>query len=113
MEREPRKFLWDARAAADAIESFTRGRTLDDFRSDAMLRSAVERQFEIVGEALAQLARADPELAERVPDQRRIVAFRNILVHGYSVIDHARVWHIVEQELPRLRMTLTQLLGQD
>lgn len=112
MQRDPRKFLWDARAAADAILSFTRGRTLDDYRSDAMLHSAVERQFEIIGEALAQLARADPELADRVPEYRRIVAFRNILVHGYAVIDRARVWHIVEQELPGLRTATNRLLDE-
>lgn len=92
MERDPRKFLWDARAAADAIMQFTRGKTRNDYVSDALLHSAVERQFEIIGEALAQLARNDPALAARVPEYRRIIAFRNILVHGYAVLDRARVW---------------------
>lgn len=113
MERDPRKYLWDAREAADAILRFTRGKTLDDYRSDALLSSAVERQFEIVGEALAQLARLDPALAERVPDHRRIIAFRNILVHGYAVVDRARVWHVVEEDLPGLRAVLNELLGSE
>ncbi len=113
MDHDPRKFLWDARAAADAIVAFTLGKTLEEYISDAMLHSAVERQFEIIGEALAQLARSDPELAERVPDYRRIVAFRNILVHGYAVVDRARVWRVVEDELPRLGTVLNELLGDD
>ena len=56
-----------------------------------MLRSAVERQFEIVGEALSQLAKAAPELAAQIPDLPRIVAFRNILRHGYAVVDNTIV----------------------
>ncbi|MBI2911373.1 MAG: DUF86 domain-containing protein [Chloroflexi bacterium] len=57
MERDPRKYLWDAHEAADAILSFTRGKTMEEFGQDLMLRSAVERQFEIIGEALNQLSR--------------------------------------------------------
>jgi uncharacterized protein with HEPN domain len=89
----------------------TAGRTFADFDGDIVLRSAVERQFEIVGEALAQLGRLDAALAERIPDYREIVAFRNILIHGYAVIDRARVWRVVEHDLPRLRSVLHQLLG--
>lgn len=51
MRRDPRSFLWDAREAADAIESFAQARTFQDYMSDRMLRSAIERQFEIIGEA--------------------------------------------------------------
>lgn len=74
------------------------------------MRSAVERQFEIVGEALGQLARVDAAMAERIPNLREIIAFRNILIHGYAVIDRARVWRVIEEDLPRLRATLEELL---
>jgi uncharacterized protein with HEPN domain len=103
--------LWDAREAADAIATMVIGKTFTDFDDDLILRSAIERQFEIVGEALSQLARVDSALAERIPDLRDIIAFRNILIHGYAVIDRARVWRIVEDELPRLRKTLNALLS--
>lgn len=77
------------------------------------MRSAVERQFEIVGEALAQLARVDAAMADRIPNLREIIAFRNILIHGYAVIDRARVWRVIEEDLPRLRAALKELLPEE
>jgi uncharacterized protein with HEPN domain len=110
---DPRTYLWDARDAGDAIVQFTRGKTFADFAGDRLLRSAVERQFEIVGEALARLAKIDPALARRIPDLSRIVAFRNILVHGYTMVDRALVWRVGEEHLPDLRATLDGLLRAD
>ena len=69
----------------------------------------MERQFEILGDSLAQLARLDAALATKVPDLREIVAFRNVLIHGYALIDRARVWRTVEDDLPPLRAALDDL----
>ncbi len=112
MPHDPRKYLWDAREAADLILAFTRGKSWDDFAADALLRSAVERQFEIIGEALGRLAKADAELARAIPELGRIVAFRNILVHGYAMVDRRTVWRAVEENLPELRETLRRLIGE-
>ncbi len=112
MRRDPRAYLWDARAAVDRILEFTRGRSLDDYLADAMLRAAVERQFEIVGEALSQLTKAEPNIAQRIPDIGEIVAFRNVLIHGYAAVDHRTVWRTVEEDLPRLRTRLGELLSE-
>ncbi len=112
MKRDPKALLWDARDAAEVIAAITVGKGFADFDSDILLRSAVERQFEIVGEALAQLARLDAAMAAKIPDLGEIVAFRNILIHGYALIDRARVWRVVEQDLPRLRTALNELLAE-
>jgi uncharacterized protein with HEPN domain len=72
----------------------------------------VERKFEIIGEALSQLAKTDPLLAERIPDFRRAISFRNLLIHGYATIDLYRVWRSVEVDLPGLRSTVTALLDE-
>ena len=64
----------------------------------------------IAGEALAALRRADPALAAAIPDLPRVVAFRNILVHGYAAVDDRLVWAVVERDLAALRDTLTRLL---
>jgi len=113
MRREAKKYLYDIQQAAELIAGFTAGKTLADYEGDALLRSAVERQFEIIGEALAQLARLDEALAARISEYRRIIAFRNILIHGYADVDHRLVWDIVESKLPTLRREVAGLLEEE
>jgi len=112
MERDPRAYLWDAREAADAIAAFAQGRTLDDYLADRMLRSAIERQFEIIGEALRQLEKIAPHLARELPELRQAVAFRNILIHGYTSINDQTVWRTVRESLPALRAGIAALLDR-
>ena len=87
MQLEARKYLYDIREACARREEFTTGKSYTDYAADPMLRSAVERQFEIVGEALNRLGKVDETIADRITDHGRIVAFRNILVHAYAQID--------------------------
>lgn len=75
-----------------------------------MLRSAVERQLQNIGEALSQLARLDAALAARVPQHRQIIGFRNVLVHGYSGLNNAEIWRVIQEDLPRLLATVDALL---
>ena len=103
MQLEAKKYLYDIQQAADRIAEFTAGQRLEDYRTNAMLRAAVERQFEIIGEALVQLAKLDEKLAARISEYRRIIAFRNILIHGYADVDDRLVWDVVETKLPVLR----------
>lgn len=111
MQRDARCYLWDALKAAEAVQAFLRGKTYEAFVEDDLLRSAVERQLQIIGEALSQLAKVDPQIASSVSELRRIIAFRNILVHGYAAIDHDTVWRLIEDKLPELRTNLRMLLG--
>ena len=82
MHADARKLLWDAQQATERIARFTVGKSFSDYSANEQLRSACERQFAIVGEALNQLARIDPGTASAIPDLPRIVAFRNVLIHG-------------------------------
>lgn len=100
MRIESKKYLYDIIQASALALEFIRGKSFADYESDAMLRSAVERQLEIVGEALAQLARIDPETVSQMSEYRRIIAFRNILIHGYANIDNRIVWNVLELKLP-------------
>lgn len=112
MQRDPRAFLWDVQQAAGAITQFTAGLDAAGYRANPLIRSAVERQFEIIGEALNRLSKEAPDFADRVPNLGKIVGFRNLLVHGYAVIDDRRVWEIVATLLPSLRATVTALLTE-
>ena len=112
MERDPRAFLWDVDTAVADIARFIEGLDEAAYRSSAMVRAAVERKFEIIGEALAQLARIDPALAARVPEYRRIIAFRNVIIHGYATVDDGEVWRIAMTLLPSLRAVVAGLLRE-
>lgn len=111
MRPESRKFLFDIQCAANLILGFVEGKQISDYGSDDLLRSGVERQFEIIGEALSKLTKIDLETANRISETRRIVAFRNVLVHGYDAISDEVVWDIVQNKLPTLKREADALLG--
>ena len=88
MEDELLKHFYDIKEAASAILRFVRGKTLDDYEQDDLLRSGVERKFEIIGEALNRIKGAHPTVLDQVREHRSVVSFRNILAHGYDSIDN-------------------------
>jgi uncharacterized protein with HEPN domain len=92
---------------------FAEGKSFADYEWDEMLRSAVERQFEIIGETLSQLSRIDLDTAYQISEYRRIIAFRNILIHGYAQIDDRIVWDLLQTKLPLLRREAQQLLDAE
>jgi uncharacterized protein with HEPN domain len=104
------KHLFDIWQACELLAQFVAGKTLIDYQGDALLRSAIERQFEIVGEALNRAIKLDPEIATHVSDASRIIAFRNRLIHAYAAISNEVVWGIVEAYLPKLRHEIRELL---
>lgn len=110
MQLELRKYLYDIQQAATALSAFTHGKSLETYLSDALLRAAVERKFEIIGEAMAQLAKRDAQTAARISDYRHIIAFRNILIHGYAEVDDRLVWDVLEAKLPVLTREVEALL---
>jgi uncharacterized protein with HEPN domain len=102
--------LRDALAACRAIGTFLAGRSFLEYQENLLLRSAVERQFEIVGEALRRAELADSRVVERVADLRRIVGLRNRLIHGYDAVDQQIIWSVIHEDLPLLIDELTVAL---
>lgn len=88
MHPDAGKLLWDAQQAAERVARFTATKSFADYEADDYFRSAVERQFEVVGEALNQLSRLDPVTAATIAELPRVVAFRNVLIHGYASVDN-------------------------
>ena len=87
MKDEILAHLHDVLQSGRAIKEFISNKTLESYTSDELLRSAVERKFEIMGEAINRIKRDDPSLLSRIRNYRDIISFRNILVHGYDTID--------------------------
>jgi len=112
MQRDPRAFLWDARESALAIQAFTAGMDLAAYTANEMAQAAVERKFEIIGEALNQLAKLDASLAARIPELPQIVAFRNQLIHGYATVNTSTVWNVTQNALPPLLVAVQSLLSE-
>ncbi len=112
MRPDSPKHLEDIRDAAAFVLEVTSRKELAEYLEDRLLRQGVERNFEIIGEALRRLRSTDEETAGRIGDTPRIVAFRNILAHGYDTIDHEIVWHLIQDDLPTLLRTVESLLEE-
>jgi uncharacterized protein with HEPN domain len=112
MQRDPRAFLWDVRESTLAIESFTKGMDAAAYEANPMAQAAVERKFEIIGEALNQLSKLDAAMAARIPDLAQIVAFRKQLIHGYATVNVGTVWNITQTALPALLQAVQTLLNE-
>ena len=104
MPHKVEKLLLDIVLACDETTEFCRDKTLENFSQDRLLQSAVERQFEIMGEALYRLERIDLEnLHVKIPDYRKVIGLSNILAHGYDIVDNAALWDFVVTKVPDLK----------
>jgi uncharacterized protein with HEPN domain len=111
MQPETLSLLEDVRRAAARIRQYVSGRTESDYCSDDLLRSAVERQFQIIGDALSHIDRFDAGFSQRITNCRRIVSFRNQLVHAYRTVRDDVVWLVIHNDLPTLEREVTELIA--
>ena len=103
MPHKVEKLLLDIELACDETAGFCAGKNWVDFSRDRLLQLAVERQFEIIGEEMHRLEKIDPEnLGAKTPDYRKIIGLRNIIAHGYDVVDAAALWDFVQTKMPPL-----------
>jgi uncharacterized protein with HEPN domain len=106
--RDP-AYLWDMLDASRSVREFAEGVTFEQYLADKMMRSAVERQLEILGEAARLVSEAFQKEHPEVP-WRRIVGLRNVLAHDYGGVRHERVWEIISRHLPDLIRHLEPLV---
>ncbi len=103
MRHNPPKLYEDILRAIDEIQSFCHGKSFDDFKRDRGLQLVVERELEIIGEALYRLSRDHPALAAQIADTDKIIGLRNVLSHGYDMLEYEILWDVVENKIQNLR----------
>ncbi len=111
MKDEIRKNLIDILQAAEEIENFVSGIKFETYQTTPVIKRAVERDFEIIGEALNRIKNIDSELLEKISEHQRIIGFRNILIYGYDIVDEAIVWQAVTNHLPILIGEVKKILS--
>jgi uncharacterized protein with HEPN domain len=112
MTKRPDVFLEIAVDALTRVTRYLGGRGLDEYLADDQCQSAVERQLEVAGDALGRLRRLSPEWFAQIPEGDVVVGFRNVLAHGYAMLDHRRIYQIACVRAPELLQVLEALLAQ-
>lgn len=112
MCRHRRAYLADIVDACETVDLALSGVDTDGYLSNRVIRSAVEREFIIIGEAVSSLSRIDPDLTSRITHARLIVGFRNRLAHDYAAIDDEAVLRIAQHDAPVLRDEVRSLLSE-
>jgi len=102
-------YLWDMLDAAKAVSEFILSRSYKDYQMDRMLRSAVERNIEIIGEAARHVSDAYKEIHPEIP-WKSIIGQRNILVHEYGEVKYERIWAVASGRIPELISHLEKLI---
>ena len=112
MDERIAKWLFDIRAAIAEINSFIPPgkRDFNAYRTNVMLKRAVERELEIIGEALNRILKRDNEFEAKIPDSRRIVGLRNQVIHAYDSLSDELIWSVLINHLPELERSVTDLL---
>lgn len=99
----------DILTTIDEIHGFVAGRSLSELLTDRAFQLVLEREFEILGEALYRIRNVDPEVFDRIPSGQRIIGMRNILAHGYDRVDYSILWAAATKELESLRQNVESM----
>ena len=111
MNRESKKYLFDIITSINSIEQFI-GENKDFlfYQNNKLLRRGVEREIEIIGEAMTRLLKINPKLD--IKNSRQIIDTRNWVIHGYDKVDNTIIWGIVSNHLPKLKSEIEVLLNE-
>ena len=110
MQRSLRKLGHDILQACEELKAFTGSKELEDLECDRGLQLILEREFEIIGEALYRMRGLDEVTFDRISQGHRIIGTRNLLAHGYDIVEHVILWDALHQDLPILENEIRQLL---
>ena len=110
MQHDPLVCVEDAVSACELIIEFTKNMGEAEFYVDLKTKAAVEREFEILGEALNRVKKIDANILTDVDNWREIIGFRNVIAHGYDVVEDEIVWDAVNRDIPKLLKQLKEII---
>lgn len=110
MKHDPNVCLADIKITAEKILEFTRNKSLNDYLDDPMLQFAVERGLQIIGEAMVRLRETAPDMLATLSHTKEAIGLRNIITHGYDILDPERIWNTVQTDIPTLIAEVEHLL---
>ena len=102
MVHDPLVCVEDAINACELILEFTHSMKEVNYYVDAKTKAAVERKFEIIGEALNRIKKTDLDLLAEIDNWREIIGFRNVIAHGYDIVEDELVWDSIKTDIPLL-----------
>jgi uncharacterized protein with HEPN domain len=110
MNEKVLKCLYDIKFAIEEIDSFFVGRErrFEEYSTDIILKRAIERDLEIIGEAMNRILRENPEI--EIDNARRIIGLRNQIIHGYDTVSDENIWGILIIHLPKLQKEVGELI---
>ena len=112
MKREIRKYLFDIKTSIDSINEYPGDqRDFFEYQKNKLLRRGIEREIEIIGEAINRALKLDPDLD--ILNARQIVDTRNWVIHGYDKVDDVVIWAIVSKHLPALKKEIEKYLDEN
>jgi uncharacterized protein with HEPN domain len=109
MDIEIKKYIYDIQEAILSIENYLgKKRDFNVYTENKMLRRAIEREFEIIGEALNKMNKITPTI--QISSKQQIIGMRNRVIHGYDKIDDGIIWGTIVRHLPILKEEIETLL---
>jgi len=109
MKHKIKKFLFDIKESIESIEGYLGDkRDFNLYQSNKMLRRAIEREFEIIGEAMSRIDKLDNKI--NITTKKQIISMRNRVIHGYDKIDDAIIWGTIVRHLPTLKIEIQNLI---
>jgi len=115
MDERILKWLFDIKLSIDEIESFFDGQTKDfyEYKKNLVLKRAVERNLEIIGEAVKRILNRDQSFSEKISNTRAIIGLRNQVIHSYDSISDENIWSVLINHLPKLKVEIDYLISNE
>lgn len=113
MDERILKWLFDIKGAIDEIDSYFKDipREFKQYKQNVILKRAIERDLEIIGEAVNRILKCDPDF--QIENSKRIIGLRNYIIHAYDNISDENIWAIIIKHIPALKVEIDNIIEEN